>query len=97
MTKTLENWKMFMERTGKKNTADYFNVGDVVNADLIDYIRANIPLETDTPDYIQLSKIQAYYYDIARTLRPVYYTFSEYDNEWRYHGICYKWETINRS
>lgn len=96
MTRTLENWITFMEHTNKKNLADYLIIGDVISIDLIEFIRTHMKLETDIPDYIQIKEIQGYYFDISQILKPVYHTFSAYDNKWRYHGICYKWEMINR-
>lgn len=97
MTRTLEMWIAFREHTSRENVADYFIIGNIISTDLIDYIRVNMPLETDKPDYIQISAIQGYYYDFSRALKPVYHTFSAYNNQWRYHGICFKWESISRS
>ena len=96
MSRSLEMWKAYLDRTGNHNIGDYFIIGDVISTDLIDYIRMNMSLESDTPNYIQIKEVQGYYYDLSRALRPVYHTFSECDNQWRYHGICHKWETINR-
>lgn len=96
MTRTLEMWKLFMERTSNKNVVDYLLVGDIVTEDLIDYIRNHMPLETNEIDYLQLKEIQYYSYDISRALRPVYPTFAAYGARWRYHENCYKWETVNR-
>lgn len=96
MPRTLEMWKLFMERTGNKNVVDHLLVGDLITEDLIDYIRDHMPLETDEIDYFQLRKIQYHSYDISRILRPVYITFAECDTQWRYYGDCYKWETVNR-
>ena len=97
MTKSLEMWKVYLDHTNNHNISDYFIVGNVISTDLIDYIRMNMSLESDTPNYIQIKEIQGYYYDLSSALKPVYHTFSECDNQWRYHGICYKWESINRS
>lgn len=96
MTRTLEMWKTYSNRTGDKNIADYLFVGDIITTDLIIHIRNHMTLESDRPNYIQLSEIQDYYFDFSRSLKPAYHTFSECDNKWRYHGVCYKWETINR-
>ena len=96
MTRTLEMWKLFMERTGKKSIGDYLLVGNLVSEDLFDYIRNHMPLETDTPNYVQLDDVQGHCYDLGLVLRPVFPTFAEYDTQWRYYGNCYKWETINR-
>ena len=96
MTRTLEMWKAFMERTDNKNITDYLIIGDVVTEDLIDYIRIHIPLETDKIDYLQLKEIQYYSYDISRALRPVYSTFAECGGIWKYYGACFRFETINR-
>ena len=96
MTRTLAMWKAFMERTGNKNIVNHLLVGDLITEDLIDYIRNHMPLETDKIDYFQLKEISFYNYDISRALRPVYPTFVACNARWRYHGNCYKWETINR-
>ena len=95
MTRTLEMWKLFMERTGNKNISDYLLAGDIVTEDLIDYIRNHMPLETDKYDYLQLDEIQGYCYDLGLVLRPVHPTFAACNAQWRYYGNCYKWETIN--
>lgn len=97
MSRSLEMWKAYLDHTSKPNIGDYFIIGDVISTDLIDYIRMNMSLESDTPNYIQIKEIQGYYYDLSKALRPGYHTFSGCKNQWRYHGICYKWETINRS
>lgn len=94
--RTLEMWKIYMENTGKKNITDYFIRGDVVNGSVLDYVRENMPLETDKPDYVQLDDVQGYHYDLARALKPVYPTFAECGGQWRYYGCCCKFETVNR-
>lgn len=96
MTRTLEMWRLFIERTGNKNVVDYLLVGDVVTEDLINYIRNHMPLETDKIDYLQLKEISFYTHDISRALRPVYPTFAACNTQWRYYGDCHKWESINR-
>lgn len=94
--RTLAAWALYSERTGKKNIADYLIVGDLITEDLIAYIRNRMPLETDKPKYLQLEDVQGYSYDLARILKPIYPTFTECDSQWRFHGACFKWETINR-
>ena len=94
--RALAAWKLYSERTGKKNIADYLIVGDLIAEDLITHIRNHMPLETDKPDYLQLDEVQGYSYDLARALRPIYPTFTAYGSQWRFHGACFKWETINR-
>lgn len=97
MTRTLEMWKLFMARTGNKNIVDYLIYGDKVTTDMISYIREHMPLETDKQNYVQVNDIQGYYYDLARALRPVFPTFAECNQQWRYYGVCYKFENTNRS
>ena len=97
MSRSLEMWKAYLDRTGNHNIGDYFIIGDVISTDLIDYIRMNMSLESDTLSYIQIKEIQGYYYDLSGALKPIFHTFSGCDNQWRYHGICHKWESINRS
>ncbi len=94
MTKTLEMWKAF-DQTGEKDISAYLHIGDIMSADLIDYIKNHTLLKTNRASYIQISEPEYYFYDIARILRPVYPTFAEYDI-WRFYGFCYQFETINR-
>lgn len=81
----------------KKEREVVMNVGDIVSADFITHIRKHMPLETDKPNYVQVNDVQGYYYDLVRALKPVYPTFAECGGQWRYYGVCHKWETINRS
>ncbi len=94
--RTLKMWKMYMENTGKKSITDYFIHGDVADSGVIEYVRKDMPLETDRTDYLQIHDVQGYHYDLARALRPVYPTFAECGGQWRYYGCCCKFETINR-
>ena len=94
--KRLEMWKAYSERTGKESIADYLIVGDLIADSLIVHIRSHMPLETDKPQYLQLEEVQGYSYDLAKILKPVFLTFTECNGQWRFHGACYKWETINR-
>lgn len=94
--RTLEMWRIYIENTGKKNITDYFIRGDVVNDDVISFIRMDMPLETDKANYVQVNDVQGYCYDPARALRPIYPTFAECSGQWRYLGCCYKFETTNR-
>ena len=96
MTRTLEMWTSFTDHTGRRNIADYLIVGDMVTEDLITHIRNHMTLETDKPKYLQLEDVQGYSYDLARALKPIYPTFTAYGSQWRFHGACFKWETINR-
>lgn len=95
MTKTLEMWKLF-NRAEKKEISAYLHIGDTLSADLIDYIRNHMPLKTNRAGYIQISKPEYYFYDIATILRPVYPTLAECNSIWRFYGYCYQFETINR-
>lgn len=96
MDRTLEAWKAFTGRTGKQNITDYFIYSDILTADVISYIRAHMPLETDKSNFVQVNDIQGYCYDLAKALRPVFPTFAECGGQWRYYRVYYKWETINR-
>ena len=58
MDRTLEAWKAFTGRTGRQTITDYFTYGNIVTADVISYIRAHMPLETDKPNYVQVNDIQ---------------------------------------
>lgn len=94
--KRLEMWTLFTDQTGRRNIAEYLIVGDMVTEDLIAYIREHMPLETDKPKYLQLKDVQGYSYNLARALSPLYPTFTAYGSQWRFHGACFKFETINR-
>ncbi|MCM1224697.1 MAG: hypothetical protein NC548_60640 [Lachnospiraceae bacterium] len=94
--RTSAMWKAYAERTGEKDISSYLNVGDLIAEDLISYIRKHMPLETDKPNYLQLSEAQGYSYDLARVLQPVYPTFAECNSQWRFYGFCFRYETINR-
>lgn len=94
MTKTLEMWKAF-DQTGGKDISAYLHIGDIISADLIDYIKNYTLLKTNRAGYIQISEPEHYFYDIARILRPAYPTFAEC-GIWRFYGFCYQFETINR-
>lgn len=95
MTKTLEMWKTY-DRTGEKDISAYLHIGDILTADLIDYIKSHMQIKTNRASYIQISEPEYYSYDIARILRPVYPTFAECGGIWRFYGFCYQFETINR-
>lgn len=94
--RTLAAWELYSERTGEKDISGYLIAGDLIAEDLIIHIRNHMPLETDKPDYLQLEDVQGYSYDLARILKPIYPTFTACSNQWRFHGACFKWETINR-
>lgn len=94
--RTLAAWKAYSERTGEKDISSFLNVGDLIAENLLTHIRSHMPLETDKPNYLQLKKVQGYSYNIAKALKPVFPTFVEYNNQWRYYGACFKWETINK-
>lgn len=79
----------------QKNIRHYFTHGDVVNTDLIDYIRGRMQLEMDKPDYVQVDEIQDYCYDGVRALGAIFPSFAECSGQWRYYGACYKWESVN--
>lgn len=94
--RTLAAWELYSERTGEKDISSFLNVGDIVSSDLV-YSLMNVqPEGTPTVSYFQTAEPFDYRYDLGAILRPIFATFAEFDDIWRYYGHCFQFETINR-
>ena len=95
MIKTLEQWYEFSERTGKESIYDFLVVGDIVDESIITYFTNILIPKAVSYNYLQIGEIHSYHYDISRRLRPCYMTFSKGNENWRFNGVCFEYETIN--
>ncbi len=71
--------------------------GDIVSDASIQQLRDTMKTEIQTGNYIQLSGAAGYSYTPDRHLEPLYRTFCECRGQWRYYGLCFKYETVDQS
>lgn len=95
--KTLDGWYKFSNRTGKTSVCDYVQKGDIVSEDLINYFMSMLPPRTMSHDFLQIGEPYSHVYDIDRRLRPIFLTFAKCDNQWRFYGNCFAYETVDRT
>lgn len=90
--KTLSGW----QRTGL-DFADYLLPGDAVDDDMVDHFRNILPPLYDWSSFMQASGPSSDVKDEEGQYHPTYITFDRGKNgEWRYAGLCYSGEAVNR-
>ena len=97
ITKTLQGWCEFTDRTGKSSICHYLNKGDIVAEDIVDYFLNIMPPRAMSYGYLQVGEPYNHVYDVSGRLRPTFMTFAKCDGVWRYYGYCFAYETIDRS
>ena len=95
--KTLDGFKLYSSITGRGDAAAYLSKGDIVSNELFKHLKHTMPLITDSRYCLQLGEPLDYAYTPGLHLKPLYMTFTEFKGAWRFHGLCFKNETIDKS
>jgi len=90
--KTLDGWR----KSGLPTIEDYLDPGDTVDDELVDYFRNVLPPLCDRSSLFQAGGTHSTEQDDAGRWRPTFLTFSRSDGEWRYAGVCFPGEAVNR-
>lgn len=93
--KTLDGFMYFSSITGNTDVTAYLNKSDIVSPDLIEYLKGNLPLITESKYFLQLGGAVDYSFTLDGHLEPLYMTFSK--GALRYLGCCFKNETTDQS
>jgi len=90
--KTLDGWR----KSGLPTVEDYILPGDEVDDDMVDYFRDILPPICDRSSLLQAGGTYSTEQDGTGRWRPTFITFSRSDTGWRYNGLCFPGETVNR-
>jgi len=95
--KTLDGFKHYASIIRDADAAAYLSKGDIISHGLFEHLKHTMPLITDSRYCLQLGEPLDYAYTPGLHLKPLYMTFTKFKGAWRYHGLCFKNETIDKS